>query len=490
MTTGKNPFWMKWSLRQQILSPLILAGGLLVFWLFERVTARRLATMDLVEDETVLAIADAISASPVSRRALAERFARLKVAYPGWEFAGFDGPTLVASTVTLADRDLAVLQALPARSPDRPGRDHKMTFESVLYGPRAWFWVTKLWGTGSLSGVQIAILYSTSYAENLDEQMDFQDELAAAALTLLLIAFAVWYGGKLSRRITRIQHQVRQIADGQTSEPVDERGSDEISELARSVNQMASDLGLMKKRVEQAERAKLHAQISRGISHELRNGIHSARLALEMFCEEQEGAAASPQLTTSYNQLCMTELLVRRLLAVGQPTARQLVARPLRGILEDAAQLVAPIFRHAEVDFAVDLEDDLEAEVCHDAESMQSAVVNLCLNALEAAGRHGRVRLSAFRQGEETAIRVADSGAGPAPHVADSLFEPFVTTKPEGVGLGLVLVRQAVLDAGGSVGWNRQEGETVFRIQLPRHRPLRRDPVVAAGEPAAAQEAS
>lgn len=466
---------LNWSLRQQILTPVMLAGILVVFWLFERVTARRMATMDVIEDQTILALARDLNEPPISRDQLADRFAWLKAAYPGWEFVALDGSNVVAGTVDLMERDLMVLEALPARSPDRPGRDHKMEFESIFYGPRAWFWVTKLWGDGKLSGVQIALLYSTSYAESLDATMDYQDELAAALIAVALVLLAIWYGRRLSRRITRIQEQVRQIADGRTSEPVDERGSDEISELARSVNHMAADLGAMKTRVEQAERSKVHAQISRGISHELRNGIHAARLALEMFREDEDDHAPSPLIATSYNQLCVTESMVRRLLTVGQPIDRKVTARPLQALLSDAAELVTPIFRHAEIEFTHEIAAELGTVRCDDAESMQSAVVNLCLNALEAAGRHGQVRLSAAPRGDEVEIEVSDSGPGPAPQVADTLFEPFVTTKPEGVGLGLVLVRKAVTDAGGTVGWSReQERRTIFRICLPARGPVER----------------
>lgn len=466
---------LNWSLRQQILAPVMLAGVLVVFWLFERVTARRMASMDLIEDQTVLTLATDLNDPAAARADLADRFARLKAAYPGWEFVAFQDSKLLATTVDLTERDLTVLEALPARSPNWPGRDHKMTFESVLYGPKNWFWVTKVWGEGSLSGVQLALLYSTEYAEDLDATMDYQDELAAALIAVVLVLLAIWYGRRLSRRITRIQEQVRQIADGRTSEPVDERGSDEISELARSVNQMAADLGAMKTRVEQAERSKVHAQISRGISHELRNGIHAARLALEMFREDEDDKAPSPLIATSYNQLCVTESMVRRLLTVGQPIDRQITARPLPVVLSDAAELVTPIFRHAEIEFAVEVAAEIETTRCDDAESMQSAVVNLCLNALEAAGRHGEVRLSAMCRGDEVVVEVSDSGPGPAPQVADSLFEPFVTTKPEGVGLGLVLVRKAVTDAGGTVDWSRDgAGRTLFRIRLPVPVPAKR----------------
>jgi nitrogen-specific signal transduction histidine kinase len=64
-------------------------------------------------------------------------------------------------------------------------------------------------------------------------------------------------------------------------------------------------------------------------------------------------------------------------------------------------------------------------------------------------------------------VEVTDSGPGPSPDVAAKLFEPFVTGKPEGVGLGLAVARQVAEAHGGTITWRRENDRTVFRIVLP-----------------------
>src|SRR5262249_54783132 len=64
-------------------------------------------------------------------------------------------------------------------------------------------------------------------------------------------------------------------------------------------------------------------------------------------------------------------------------------------------------------------------------------------------------------------LEVWDTGPGPAPEVAERLFEPFVTGKPEGVGLGLAVARQVAEAHGGAVTWARDGGRTCFRVELP-----------------------
>jgi len=64
-------------------------------------------------------------------------------------------------------------------------------------------------------------------------------------------------------------------------------------------------------------------------------------------------------------------------------------------------------------------------------------------------------------------VEVCDSGPGPPPALVDRLFEPFVTGKPEGVGLGLAVGRQVAEAHGGLLTWQRLDGHTCFRIELP-----------------------
>ncbi len=97
-------------------------------------------------------------------------------------------------------------------------------------------------------------------------------------------------------------------------------------------------------------------------------------------------------------------------------------------------------------------------------------VLNLLLNAIDAAGPDGRVRVAVGRDGDDVTIEVVDDGPGIEPHVLGRIFDPFFTTKAPGVGtgLGLAVVERLAAEAGGSVEVESSPGAgATFRVRLP-----------------------
>jgi signal transduction histidine kinase len=131
-----------------------------------------------------------------------------------------------------------------------------------------------------------------------------------------------------------------------------------------------------------------------------------------------------------------------------------------------------PQCRHARIDLQWQPTDH-PINVLGDAGRLGHLVFNVIGNAVEAAGPGGSVQVQ-LRVSTDNRIHleVTDSGPGPPERIAARLFEPFVTGKPEGIGLGLAVAHEVAVQHGGRIAWNRVDGRTCFAIELPALRPV------------------
>ncbi|MSR58384.1 MAG: HAMP domain-containing histidine kinase [Planctomycetaceae bacterium] len=286
----------------------------------------------------------------------------------------------------------------------------------------------------------------------------------ALALTSVV---ALWLAHRFSRRLGRLQAQVASIAAGDFLEIADDGRRDEIQELVISVNQMAAQLRGLRGSIADAERTRLLAQLAGGLAHQLRNGVAGARLALQLHQRRCPSVSADTSLDVALRQLSLTETQVRGLLSLGRAEIREATWCDVGELLAEIEPLLRPTCEHAGVVLSTRFPTVDSTGVVVEVEGLRAAILNLGLNAIEAAGRRGSVSMEARRDGLFVTIDVCDTGPGPPPDIADSLFDPFVTGKPEGVGLGLSLARRIAVEYGGSLAWLRESGRTIFRLTLP-----------------------
>jgi signal transduction histidine kinase len=297
-------------------------------------------------------------------------------------------------------------------------------------------------------------------------------EARRAALLLSLVGailaalLATWVGRTLSTPLSAILRAIRQIGRGDlhpTGLPVRD---DEIGELAEGVRQMAEWLRALQEERVQTERLRLIRQVSAGLAHELRNPLTAARMTLQLFNERNRDRDTEP-LRIALNELNRMERQVRRFLQLARPEPPVLEIAAPGPILERTCAGLAATAEHQGVMLAVDTNADLPC-VRVDLEQIGQALTNLVANALDAAGPGGHVRVHAGTVGRDhVALIVEDDGPGLAEGIESRLFEPFVTTKPEGVGLGLALSLALVREQGGSIEYDRDGEWTRFRILLP-----------------------
>jgi signal transduction histidine kinase len=293
------------------------------------------------------------------------------------------------------------------------------------------------------------------------------------AVGLAAVGLAILLGRNLSRRIHELQRRTGLIAAGDFSPMPLPGRDDELRDLARSVNEMAQQLAGFQESMQRTERLRLLGQVGGGLAHQLRNGLTGVRLAVQLFLQEVSRATDTTALEVALRQLTLLETYLKRFLALGRSDRPQKAPCSLTPLISEAVDLLRPQCRHTGI--ALHWQPPTEDHsLMGDASQLGQVIHNVLGNAVEAAGPGGAVWVD-LRQDDDArtcVLEVADSGPGPAPVVAERLFEPFVSGKPEGVGLGLAVAHQVVAAHGGTIRWQRAVGRTVFRIELPQTVPV------------------
>ena len=139
----------------------------------------------------------------------------------------------------------------------------------------------------------------------------------------------------------------------------------------------------------------------------------------------------------------------------------------LREVASAACDSVAGIAQSQAVEITLSIAPDIELPV--ERSRIERAFINLLANALEAMPDGGSIEISAELDGESAVVHVSDNGPGIAPEIRSQLFQPFVTAgKRNGLGLGLALSRQTVIEHGGDMWVDSQPGRGArFSFRLP-----------------------
>ncbi|WP_161604719.1 sensor histidine kinase [Roseiconus nitratireducens] len=210
------------------------------------------------------------------------------------------------------------------------------------------------------------------------------------------------------------------------------------------------------------------AQLATGVAHEIRNPLTSIKMLIQVnrskFAEE---GLPTDDLELVEHEIRRMEQSVNSLLDYARPEQGEFTKFAFQDTLRKAVQLIEGRCESQKVRLSVDV-PSTPLLVEGDASQIQQLLLNLTLNALDAMPGGGELRIVADRAEGKVQIKVLDTGAGIDPTVLGKLFSPFVTTKPNGVGLGLGICRRiAESHRGELIGVNRIPHGAEFRLTLP-----------------------
>jgi nitrogen fixation/metabolism regulation signal transduction histidine kinase len=295
----------------------------------------------------------------------------------------------------------------------------------------------------------------------------------AASFWLAALAFLIYFAHRISRPIQSLTAGLTKVAGGDLDARVVAHRDDEVGRAIQAFNGMAEQLHAATERLVTMRQLEGLQLLARKMAHEVKNSLTPIRLTVEEMVDRY-GEAERPTDRVFIEQAAQIvvdeiETLERRVRAFSQFAAEPPV-RPqtveVNALLQERVAFLKTA--HAEIAYECRL-DESAPEAFVDPDLIKGILTNLLENAADAAGEGGRIMAASTVQNGRVAIEVHDSGPGLSAQARASLFQPTISFKKRGMGLGLSIARRSALLSGGDILLVKGElGGAAFRVLLPR----------------------
>jgi signal transduction histidine kinase len=229
-----------------------------------------------------------------------------------------------------------------------------------------------------------------------------------------------------------------------------------------------SDVRALTEQLIRADRLAAMGELTVGVAHEVRNPLGIIRASVQLMeeadCDKARVVGAAQVIKQEIDRL---DRVIKALLDFGRPAAPTMRPVAVDQVLEDVALFSRTFASRACVEVVENYASDV-SEVMADPEQLKQVFVNLISNAVQAMPEGGTLTIDTGQRNDFVFVRFSDTGAGIPPEVLGKVFDPFVTTRDDGTGLGLTIVHRIVDDHDGHMEVTSEPGVgTTFTVWLP-----------------------
>src|SRR5450432_625046 len=285
--------------------------------------------------------------------------------------------------------------------------------------------------------------------------------VAGLAMTFLLAR-------KLVEPVKELDRAASEVSRQNYGYRVKTDGEDELGRLAKTFNTMCDSIQQARAELVRQEQISTIGRLSSSIVHDLRNPLAAIYGGAEMLVDSELSEAQMKRLAGNiYRASRRIQGLLQDLLHVSRGKSATPELARLREVVSASVESVQEAAEAKGVRISIAIPEEIELSL--ERNRIERVFINLMANAVEAMPEGGEIRISAKIVRGEALVEVEDNGPGIAPEIRASLFQPFVTAgKKNGLGLGLALARQTVLDHGGDMWVESEPGcGATFLIRFP-----------------------
>jgi len=307
---------------------------------------------------------------------------------------------------------------------------------------------------------------SEAFAIPIRLQRQLGIAIALALMAMLTVGY--FWGRSFINPILALTRGTRALASGRLDERVVVASTDELGQLGDAFNNMADRLVELQEDVRKKERQATFGRVAVGlvhdISHPIQNIGNSCKLMVKMFDDLEYRESFKRTVEREFDQV---KRVLEDLRNLARPKPIEKFPLDLNKALHGVAESMLPSAESSGISFETELvfgplyiEGDLYA--------LNRVHRNLITNAFQATPPRGRVIIRSMRKDDEAVIEIADTGSGIPPERLGTIFDDFVTTKKQGLGLGLALSKKMVEQLGGTITVVSQVGVgTTFTMRFP-----------------------
>jgi len=342
----------------------------------------------------------------------------------------------------------------------------------VRRGDEVWSYSTSLHGVGmedlKKQYAHARAVVADGSARDLRRGFAYAFLVLTAAIWLVAFAALIYFAYRISRPIHQLTAGLAEVAVGRLDYRVPAERDDEVGAAIQTFNNMADQLQQSRDRLVYVTRLESWQALARKMAHEIKNSLTPIRLTMEEIAVRQSGSGSDFYQQAA--QIVVDEVvsLERRVRAFSEFSSEPPVSpKPLdiNALLEERIAFLKSA--HPEVVYSTRLSPE-SPKVLADEDLVKGVLTNLLENAAQAAKPGGVVLGVTAADSGKVAIEVHDSGPGVNAQARGTLFEPTISFKRGGMGLGLSIARKSAVMLGGDILLVEGElGGAAFRVLLP-----------------------
>ncbi len=294
--------------------------------------------------------------------------------------------------------------------------------------------------------------------------------LIAIVMVILAGLIGLRIGLGITGPLSSLIRGTRELARDNLNYRIPPGPADEIGMLIESFNNMASDLEDNRRKRVEAEKVAAWREIARRLAHEIKNPLTPIQLTVQQMRDKYTGDDTTYQkLLTDCAEIVTEEVeslrgLVQEFAEFARMPQLALTLQNINHIIVDTVKL------YSEKKVDLDLSDTVP-DIKLDLEGIRRVLINLVENAIAAAGAESQIIIQTRTTKDRLLLSIMDEGPGVQHTDRERIFEPYMSGKQEGTGLGLAMVKNIVQEHGGRITVSDSpSGGARFDIELPTAR--------------------